>query len=144
MYQTEFNSEEFAGRRKRILEAIGNDAVALIQGGPKEEGHDLFRQTNDIYYLSGVEVPHAYLLIDGRNNLSHLFLPHQSQERREKEGEELSPENADVARDLTGVDGGHGIEGLGRFLERSKVIYTPLRKADYATSWDSLQRLSVN
>ena len=140
MYQTDFSSDEFLSRRSQICEAIGKDAVALIQGGPKEEGHDLFRQTNDFYYLCGVEVPHAYLLIDGRNNSSHLFLPHQSQERREKEGEELSPENVDTTRELTGVDGVHGVEGLGRFLERSRVIYTLLRKADGVTSWDSLQR----
>lgn len=141
MYQTDFSNDEFVARRAQVCEAIGKEAVALIQGGPKEESHDLFRQTNDLYYLCGVEVPHAYLLIDGRANTSHLFLPHQSQDRREKEGEELSPENADVACQLTGVNAVHGIEGLGRFLERSKVIYTPLRKAEGAAmSWDTLQR----
>jgi len=141
VYQTDFSSDELALRRTRVHEAIGNEAVALVQGGPKEAIHDLFRQTNDFYYLCGVEVPHAYLLIDGRAKASYLFLPHQSQERREKEGEELSPENADVACELTGVDAVHGIEMLGRFLERSKVIYTPLRKAEGAAmSWDTLQR----
>ncbi len=61
-------------RRKQVLETIGNQAVALVQGGPKEKAHDLFRQTNDFYYLCGVEVPHAYLLIDGRADASYLFL----------------------------------------------------------------------
>jgi Xaa-Pro aminopeptidase len=141
VYQTDFSCEEFAARRKRVLEAIGNEGVALIQGGPKEQASDLFRQTNDFYYLCGVEVPHAYLLIDGRADASYLFLPHQSQERREKEGEALSPQNADQVCRLTGMDEVHGIEDLGRFLERSTVIFTPMREAEGTRmSWDGLQR----
>jgi len=141
VFQTDFNSEEFVVRRKQVLEAIGNKAVALVQGGPKEQAHDVFRQTNDFYYLCGVEVPHAYLLIDGRTQASYLFLPHQPPERRDKEGEALSPQNADVACQLTGVDQVHGIEMLGRFLERSTIIFTPIRAAEGAgMSWDTLQR----
>lgn len=141
MYQTDFKSEEFVARRKRVLEAIGDKAVAIIQGGPKEEAHDVFRQTNDFYYLCGVEVPHAYLLIDGRADASYLFLPHQAPERREKEGEALSPGNADVACELTGADAVYGVEDLGRFLERATVIFTPIRAAEGAgMSWDTLQR----
>jgi Xaa-Pro aminopeptidase len=141
VYQTDFSSEEFVARRKRVLEAIGKDAVALIQGGPKEPAHDLFRQTNDFYYLCGVDVPHSYLLMDGRTGESSLFLPHQPAERREKEGEVLAPDNADTGRQLTGVDHVHGIELLARLLERSTVIYTPLRAAEGAgMSWDTLQR----
>jgi Xaa-Pro aminopeptidase len=141
VYQTDFNSEEFVARRKQVLEAIGNKAVALVQGGPKEPAHDVFRQTNDFYYLCGVEVPHAYLLIDGRTQASYLFLPHQPPERHDKEGEALSPQNADVACQLTGVDQVHGIEMLGRFLERSTQVFTPIRDAEGAgMSWDTLQR----
>lgn len=141
MFQTDFSSEEFVARRKRVLEAIGKDGVALIQGGPKEPAHDLFRQTNDFYYLCGVDVPHSYLLIDGRNGESSLFLPHQPAERRENEGEVLAPDNADTGRELTGVDHVHGIELLGRSLGRSTAIYTPLRAAEGAgMSWDTLQR----
>ena len=141
MFHATLIPDEFVARRKRVLESIGNEAVALIQGGPKEMAHDLFRQTNDFYYLCGVEVPHAYLLIDGRTCASYLFLPHQSPERREHEGEVLSPENADIACELTGVNAVYGIEEMGRFLERVRVIYTPMRMAEGAgMSWDTLQR----
>jgi len=64
MFQKDFTPDELAGRRRRVLDAIGSDAVALIQGAEKESSHDLFRQTNDFYYLCGVETPHAYLLLD--------------------------------------------------------------------------------
>jgi Xaa-Pro aminopeptidase len=141
MFQTDFSSDVFVTRRRRVLDEIGPNAVAILQGGPKEPGHDVFRQTNDFYYLCGVEVPHSYLLIDGRTSRSILFLPHQSADRREKEGEDLSPDNAETACRLTGVDQVHGIEALSRLLERNRVVYTPLRPAEGATmSWDTLQR----
>ena len=141
MYQTDFSSQEFAARRKRIAEAIGEGAIALLQGGPKEPSSDLFRQTNDFYYLCGVEVPHAYLVIRGGSGASTLFLPHQPEERQEAEGEILSPENADVARQLTGLDHAAGIEMLGVTLSNCSRIYVPMREAEGAgMSWDTLQR----
>ena len=73
--------EEFQDRRRRLLDRIGSGAVALVQGGPKGRTHDKFRQTNDFYYLCGVETPHAYLMLDGRSGKTTLFLPYQSEER---------------------------------------------------------------
>jgi Xaa-Pro aminopeptidase len=140
MFQKDFTPDELAGRRRRVLDAIGGDAVALIQGAEKESSHDLFRQTNDFYYLCGVETPHAYLLLDGRSKTCVLFLPHQSRQRVENEGELLSADNADTTRDLTGVDAVYGIEELSRFLDGARVLYTPLRMGEGAMmSWDTLQ-----
>ncbi|MHB1355063.1 MAG: aminopeptidase P N-terminal domain-containing protein [Anaerolineae bacterium] len=141
MYQMDFNPEELANRRKRVLDAIGSNALALIQGAEKPPAHDLFRQTNDFYYLSGVEVPHAYLLLDGRVQSCALFLPHQSPQRKEQEGEIFSAENAATVHRLTGIDAVYGIEELSKFLEGVKVLYTPLRMAEGAMmSWDTLRR----
>lgn len=141
MFQTDFPPDEFAARRRRVLDAMGDQAVALVQGGPKEPAHDRFRQTNDFYYLCGVEVPHAYLLVDGRVGASYLFLPHQTPEHRAHEGELLAPENAEVACRLTGVEAVYGIEELSRFLEKAATVYTPMRMAEGpGMSWDTLQR----
>lgn len=141
MYQTDFAPEELAVRRRRVLEAIGSNAVALLQGAEKEGSHDLFRQTNDVYYLCGVEVPHAYLLLDGRNQLCSLCLPHQSSLRREHEGEILSAENADMVCKLTGLDAAYGIEELSWLLEGVKELYTPMHMPEGAMmSGDTLQR----
>jgi Xaa-Pro aminopeptidase len=140
MFQKDFTPDELAGRRRRVLDAIGSDAVALIQGAEKEGSHDLFRQTNDFYYLCGVETPHAYLLLDGRAQTCALFLPHQSRQRVENEGELLSADNAETTRALTGVNAVYGIEELSRFLDGARVLYTRLRMAEGAMmSWDTLQ-----
>jgi Xaa-Pro aminopeptidase len=141
MYQADFPKEEFQARRGRVYEAIGPEAAALVRGSPKNGGHDLFRQSNDFYYLCGVEVPHAYLLLDGTSQSSTLFLAHQSKSQKEGEGEILSAENADLTQSFTGVERVLGIESLARALARVRVLHTPMRQAEGpGMSWDTLER----
>ena len=141
MYQSDFSKEEFQARRDKVCRAIGREAVALARGSAKSRDLCRFRQNNDFYYLCGVEVPHAYLFIDGRNQTTTLFLAHQSQQRKESEGEILAAGNADVGRELTGVDRVLGLESLAQYLERVEVLYTPTRQGEGAgMSQDSLWR----
>ena len=136
-----FQATDFTGRRRAILDAIGKNAIALVPGGPKESTHGLFRQTNDFYYLCGVETPHSYLLMDGRNGMSTLYLPHQSVESGDREGVLASAENPEVAIEISGVDSVHGIEFLAGALGKVEAIYTPFKQAEgEAESWDTLQR----
>ena len=51
-----FPVEEFAERRARVMETIG-DAVAVIHGATEYPGKFKFRQFNQFFYLTGVEVP---------------------------------------------------------------------------------------
>jgi Xaa-Pro aminopeptidase len=69
-----FTADDFAARRKKLMEKIG-DAVAVMQGAELPEGYIKFRQDNNFYYLSGVEVPDAVMIIDGRNKRSILLVP---------------------------------------------------------------------
>ena len=141
MYQSDFTKEEFQTRRGKVYQAIGSPAVALIQGSAKNPDHAVFRQNNDFYYLCGVEAPHAYLMLDGTNQTSALFLTHQSRRQLETEGEILSAENTDLVRELTGVDQVLGIEILARYLERVRLLYTPMRQGEGAKmSSDTLWR----
>lgn len=128
-------------RRARALEAIGEGAVAILQGGPKGYSHDKFRQDNDFYYLSGVETPHAYLVLDGRNGRSILFLPYQSRTRIENEGALLSANDPDAAAEVSGFDEIAGLDDIAAVLQRATVVYTPMRQGEGpAISWDTLQR----
>src|SRR5919106_52710 len=93
--------EEFAARRAKIMEKIG-DGVAIIQG-TAETGNSLkFRQNNQFYYLTGVEVPRAILLVDGKTKRSALFLPPRNEARERSEGPILSP--GPEAVQLTGLE----------------------------------------
>ena len=93
--------EEFAERRAKLMQKIG-DGIAIIQG-TAETGNALkFRQNNQFYYLTGVEVPRAILLVDGRVKRSMLFLPPRDERKERSEGPVLVP-GPDAVR-LTGVD----------------------------------------
>ena len=113
-HQDDFPPEEFKERRGRVFEAIGDEAMALIQGAPNIRGFLKFRQTNTFYYLSGVEVPHAYLLLDGRSDSTTLYLPHRNPRRERGEGKVLPAEDADLVKELTGVDRVLPLERMGR------------------------------
>ncbi len=137
LYQTDFSPEEFKSRRDRIFDEIGDQAIALIQGAPSVQGFYVFRQSNTFYYLCGLEVPHSYLLLDGRNRQTTLYLPHEDTGRERGEGEQLSAEDADLVKELTGVDRVLGYELVGRnfvwsYLMRMPVpvLYTPLSPAE--------------
>jgi Xaa-Pro aminopeptidase len=68
-----FPPEEFALRRAAVIDAIG-DAVAIIQGAVEKPAELAFRQSAQFFYLSGVEVPRAILVIDGRTKSSTLYI----------------------------------------------------------------------
>src|SRR5262245_5886345 len=76
-----FPNEEFAARRARVLDRIG-DAVAVVQGTTERPGEQPLRQNNQFFYLTGVVEPRAIVLIDGRTKQTTLFLQPLN-ERRE-------------------------------------------------------------
>ena len=112
----DFPAEEFQARRGKVLDQIGNRAVAVVQGAALPEGFGVFRQANDFYYLTGLETPHSYLLMDGRTRRATLFLPHRDDARDANQGKTLSPEDAGEVKRLTGVDAVFGVEALASQL----------------------------
>jgi Xaa-Pro aminopeptidase len=135
-FTTDFPPEEFAARRAKVYEAIGADAFAVVQGAPVPASYTRFRQSNDFYYLCGIEVPHAYLLLDGATKKATLFLPPRNESRERGEGKMLSAEDADEVRKLSGVDAVASTEVLadqleGQYLRRGHhAMYTPLAPAE--------------
>jgi Xaa-Pro aminopeptidase len=103
-YQTDFPAEEFRSRHMKVFEQIGPAAVAVVQGMPQTEGFTLPRQHNTFYYLSGIETPGAYLLLDGRTRKVTLYLPERNPRLEAAEGRVLSAEDGDLVRKISGVD----------------------------------------
>ena len=85
-YQTDFPAEEFRSRHAKVFEQIGATAVAVVQGMPQTEGFTLPRQHNTFYYLSGIETPGAYLLLDGRTKKVTIYLPPRNPRLEAAEG----------------------------------------------------------
>jgi Xaa-Pro aminopeptidase len=100
LFTDAFPPEEFAARRGRVMTQIG-DGVAILQGAAERAGYLKFRQSNQFFYLTGVEVPRAFVIIDGRSKETTLFLPPRDERMERSEGPTLAP--GPDAEKLTGI-----------------------------------------
>lgn len=147
LFTTDFPPEEFAARRAEVFKVIGENGLALLQGAPNPAGYTRFRQSNEFYYLCGIEVPHAYLLLDGAAKTAALYLPHRNEARERGEGKLLSAEDAELVKKLSGVDAVFGSDLLVEHLARAtrshgRAIYTPFSPAEgFAMSRDLAVRV---
>lgn len=136
LFTSDFPPEEFAERRESVAEAIGSNGVVVIQGEPSPRGYTRFRQSNEFYYLSGIEVPHAMLMIDGASGQTTLYLPHRNEGRERGEGKVLSAEDAALVSELSGIGRVAATESLaddlGRLMRRAAppTIYTMTQPAE--------------
>lgn len=151
LFTTDFPPAEFAERRAKIYDAIGENGLALIQGAPSPAGYTRFRQTNEFYYLSGIEVPHAYLLLDGRQRRAYLYLPHRNAPRERSEGKVLAAEDADLIKQLSGIDMVFGAETMSEHLAgysrsgQEMNVFMPFSPPEtLAVSRDSVARMNAD
>jgi Xaa-Pro aminopeptidase len=70
---SEEDRAEFARHRAALLACLG-DEVAVIFGEAVREDSLRFRQNNTFYYFTGVEIPCAALVLDGRDDSAALYL----------------------------------------------------------------------
>jgi Xaa-Pro aminopeptidase len=124
-YQADFSRDELAARRARIFDAIGAQGMAVLQGATGEPGFSVFRQSNDFYYLSGIESAHAYLLLNGRTRRSTLYLPRRDDDRERGEGKVLSVEDSLLITQLTGIEQVRGLERLSQDLVGADLLRPP-------------------
>lgn len=150
LFTKNFPPEEFAQRRQKVYETIG-DGMALIQGAPSPPGYVRFRQSNEFFYLCGIEVPHAYLLMDGTSRRASLYLLHRNESRERSEGKLLSAEDADLIMTLSGIDAVYPIDMLAEHLGRSMrgrgspILYTPFQPPEgFAMSRDLAVRANTD
>lgn len=150
LFTKDFSPEEFSQRREKVYAALGN-GFAILQGAQSPAGYVRFRQSNEFYYLCGIEVPHAYLLLDGMTKRAFLYLQHRNDARERFEGKMLSAEDADLIKSLSGVDAVYPIdllaEHLGRFMQRrpDRTLYMPFQPPEgFATSRDLAVRQNTD
>jgi Xaa-Pro aminopeptidase len=68
------NTGIFAARRLSLMAKISG-ARAILKGAIEPRSYTPFRQDDNFYYLTGLETPGAFLLVDADNKRSTLFLP---------------------------------------------------------------------
>lgn len=113
-FQDDFPATEFVQRRAKVMDAIGAEGIAIVQGAPGVDGFKVFRQSNEFYYLTGLETPHAYLVMDGRTRRSTLYLTPRNAALERSTGSMWSAEDASDVMRLTGVDAVAPVEWLSR------------------------------
>lgn len=130
VFRDVFPPEEYAARREKLFQAIG-DGVAILEGTTERPGEQPFRQANQFFYLTGVAEPRAIAVFDGRTRETSIFLL----ERKESD---VSSKYGPGA--LYPEPGAAGKLGVTRVLPRSafvgvmagigrdrRRIYTPFR-----------------
>jgi Xaa-Pro aminopeptidase len=138
LLRQDFSTREFAQRRARLLDRI-DGGRALLAGATGVPTVGAFRQYNDFYYLCGVEVPFAYLLLDAESGTSTLYLPAHSERRERVDGPSLSAADADVITELTGVESVKEIDALPSDMLGTQRLYAPYDPAEgYMASLDAL------
>lgn len=132
--QADVPAEEFAARRGRVFDRIGS-ACAVVQGAGPARAFEGFRQTNEFYWLTGVETAQAYLRLDGRSRAATLFLPHRDERLERSDGPSLSAEDAVEGLEV------RPLEELEAGLRGAGLLYVPHSPAEgRAASRDVLVR----
>ena len=122
-----FDKAEYAARRAKLMEKIP-DGAAIVLGSTPATGYLEYFQNNDFMYFTGVEVPNAALIIDGRAKTSTVYFT-LSEGAARNEGIPL-----DLVRnpkDATGIEQAAPIDqftpALARLANRGAVLYTSFK-----------------
>ena len=119
-----FDRTEYAARRARLMDKIP-DGVAIILGATTPAADREFRQGHDFAYLTGVEIPDAYLVIDGIRRESVLFFTIGEDDA---EGEGIPLDLVRTPKDTTGIERVLPAEQFGTYLaglsQRTRLFYT--------------------
>jgi Xaa-Pro aminopeptidase len=133
LFTTSLPAEEFAAHRAALFDKVG-DALVVLQGAAETGSYLPFRQNNHFYYLTGVEVPRALVMLDGRRKTTTLFLPPRNERMERSEGPVLVP--GDETARLTGIrdvrDRDAFEDAVKGAVSGGRVVYTPARAASVA------------
>ncbi len=131
------SADVFAQRRRRLMDEIGDEAVAIIAGpsmkGRSNDTEYAYRPSSDLLYLTGFREPEAVLVLAPGHDAGEvvLFVPDRDKLKELWEGRRVGPEGAvqeygaDVGLGLSELD-----EKLPDWLEGRKQLYYTLGSRD--------------
>jgi Xaa-Pro aminopeptidase len=127
--QENFDKAEFASRRAKVFEKIG-DGVAVVFANEKHRYPLRFRQSPDFYYLTGITEPDAILVMVGKTKRTLIFANRSEPWNAAVEGPGIFDR-----KDSVGFYGISAIFGLDQFFHSyafstSNKVYAPLTGPD--------------
>jgi len=120
-FQQHFPRTEFATRRDILFDAIGPDAHVVLCGRCEPIG-PRFVQSKTFFYLSGIEIPNAQLMMSGPERKTTLYLPHRDPEKHPEETG-LGVEDADAIIAASSVEAVVETAQLEKDLQAVKTLY---------------------
>lgn len=123
LFSRDFTAGEFAARRKALAKRIGPGTHALIPGAPLQPGHRA-SQDATFYYFTGLDVLQSFLLIDGKDGRSVLFLPPRDEMEGEP-GDRLGFEDAALVQHRLEFDEIRPVSGLTAALAEVDTLSLP-------------------
>ena len=119
-----FDKAEYAARRGRLMEKIP-DGAAVFLGATTPAGDYEFRQGHDFLYFTGVEIPDAFLIVDGTRKESVLFF---TMDEKTADGEGIPLDLIRKPAAYTGIERVLPVEQFATYLagvaQRARVLYT--------------------
>lgn len=119
-----FDKNEFAARRRLLMEKIGDGAAVILGARTRADDND-FRQGHDFFYLTGLELHDAVLVVDGLRKESALFF---TTDEATADGYAIPLDLIRKPTDYSGIERAFPAEEfdaqLTGFVNRNKVIYT--------------------
>ena len=98
----DFDPSELAERRRRVGAEL-NGARALVASLPAPNGMWGVRQTNEFYYLTGLDCAGAYILLEADGSAT-LYLKPRDAKREDIDGPELSDEDGEFIQRVAGIN----------------------------------------
>lgn len=133
------SADEFAARRRALMDAVGSDAVVIVPSSVEQvrnrDVHYPFRQDSDFRYLTGFNEPDALLVLapGHAEGEYHVFCRPRDREREIWDGLRAGPEGV---MERHGADQGHTLDAIdtvvARLLRgRARIVYTLGVSADW-------------
>ncbi len=121
------DTTEYASRRSRLMGDIGN-GVAIFLGATTPASDVAFRQGHDFFYMTGVEIPDAILVVDGMRKESVLFF---TMDEKSADGLGIPVDLVRSPTTVTGIERVMPVEGFNGYLaglaRRNTPLYTLFR-----------------
>ena len=124
-YRDTYSPEVLIRRRQAIAKQLAAGEIALFIGAASTGAFDQFRQYNDFYYLTGTEVPHSYLVIEGDTGQSQLLLEARDDRMERSEGPMLCLDDAAFILEKTGIEKVAPRQLLTELCRQAKGVYVP-------------------
>ncbi|MFP6618258.1 MAG: aminopeptidase P N-terminal domain-containing protein, partial [Pirellulaceae bacterium] len=125
MSDVEMRHREFDQRRQSLAKQLEVGSCAVLPGRVHTGAFDIFRQNNEFYYLCGIVVPQAYLVIEAQTGVTTIYLPSRDEKMERSEGVSLNSDSVAEVQAATGIAQVRSYHALATELSGKGVIYCP-------------------